>query len=100
MGGRRLSVQDPDRIVDDWPEKGAEARERRRQGYRQERRALASQIPVQVAPEARPPYPGWVPPEEAFPQWDWLLKPWGPPLDDPEVKAYCDSQWRAQRERA
>lgn len=95
MGGRRLSIQDPDRIVDDWSEKGAEARERRRQGYREERRALAAQIPVQVQPEHegyRPPLPS---PEIFFPEWDFLLKPWGPPLDDPRAMAYREVQWKA-----
>lgn len=92
MGGRRLAITDPDKIVDDWPEKGAVGRERRKQEYREQRRALKAEKPAEPVREFRFPLP---PPEEYFPEWDWVLEPWGPPLDDPKCKAYIDIQWRA-----
>lgn len=107
MGGRRLSIEDPDRIVDDWPcDRTLNAQERRKAGYRAEREKLAqerAQPPVQIAPEFpepvqddfKFPLPS---PEEYFPDWDWLLAPWGPPDDYPGAKAYRDIQERALRE--
>jgi hypothetical protein len=101
MGGRRISIADEDRIVDDWPEKAPVGRERRKAEYRAQREALKPEKPAQPAPGEIPefmpgrPYPGYVAPEEMFPKWDWLMKPWGPPLDDPLVKAYVDTQRKA-----
>jgi hypothetical protein len=104
MGGRRISIQDPDRIVDDWPVTSPVGRERRKQEYRAQREALKAEKAAEPVPagtvtrEFKPgrPYPGYVAPEQMFPKWDWLMKPWGPPLDDPLVKAYCDTQRKAR----
>ena len=104
MGGRRLSVQDPDRIVDDWPQKVDRGREARKREYQEARRAEAAEKAAERPAPALPcgcpgpacsfksPLPS---PEEYFPEWDFVLQPWGPPLDDPKVKAYCDIQWNA-----
>jgi len=32
-------------------------------------------------------------PEEMFPEWDWENYGYGPPLDDPLVRAYCEDSW-------
>lgn len=111
MGGRRLSIADPEKIVDDWPETRPVGRERRKQEYREQRAALKAQeapepVPAPAPAEAPAPLaccPGPVcefkfplpSPEVYFPDWDFVLQPWGPPLDDPKVKAYCDIQTRA-----
>lgn len=92
MGGRRISIEDPDKIVDDWPKTGPVGREKRKAEYRAQREALGAEKPVQPEPEYRGALP---PPEIYFPEHDFVLEPWGPDPDDARVKAYCDIQWRA-----
>lgn len=93
MGARRLTVQDPTAIVEDMPEKKVVGRDRRKAEYQAER-AAKKPAPKQLNPVTHP-YPGHVAPESMFPEWDFVNEPWGPPLDDPLVAAYCDMQWKA-----
>lgn len=96
MGGRRLSIVDPDAIVDDWPlNTPRDAQERRKAGYRAERQKEAQKAAEPPEDGFKFPLPS---PEEYFPDWDWLLAPWGPPDDYPGAKAYRDIQERALRE--
>lgn len=103
MGARKLTVQDPDTIVDDMPEKTPVGRERRKAEYRADRAAERERQRARRAPKPITedhPYPGHVPPEVMFPQWDWAGHPEGPDIDDPYVAAYCDMQWKAFKKYA
>lgn len=91
MGARKLTVTDPEDIIEDMPAKQPVGRNRRKAEYQAERREKAE------AKKNRPlrgDYPGHLSPQEIFPEWDWEGAPWGPPLDDPRVATYCDLQWR------
>lgn len=91
MGARKLTVQDPSAIIEDMPERKVVGRDRRKAEYQAERRER------EAAKDKFPPvepYPGHMPPEVMFPEWDWEGAPWGPPLEDPAVMAYCNLQWR------
>lgn len=92
MGARKLTVVDPKSIIEDMPEKTPVGRNRRKAQYQAERAARTAAQAVTFPPVE--PYPGHMPPEMMFPEWDWEGAPWGPPLEDPAVMAYCELQWK------
>ena len=113
---RTLRVLDsPDQIVPDWPKKPVRGRAARLAAIRAERAAKAAEKAAQARTEPDvsegptagtadpssshlgPPttLPGVVSPQEMFPDWDWLLHPEGPPLEDPQVAAYTQIMWKA-----
>lgn len=98
MGARKLTVSDPDAIVEDMPETKVTGRERRKAEYRTDREAERERQRARRAPlpaTENHPYPGHVAPETMFPEWDFVAHPEGPSLDDPLVASYCDLQWKS-----
>lgn len=104
MGARKITVVDPDAIIEDMPVKTPVGRNRRKAEYQAER--AAEQTRKRVAPRApRPiteehPYPGYISPEEFFPAFDFVAHPEGPDISDPLVFAYCEIQWKSFKKYA